>query len=361
MSARYKILIVDDEDDVEQLVRQKFRRQVRAQEYEFLFARNGVEALRLLEQDPDVDMAFSDINMPQMDGLTLLERIGENHPLLRTVIISAYGDMDNIRLSMNRGAFDFICKPFDFDDFERTLQKTLRSVEQTKNTIQAIRENNILKMYVDHGVLEFMCCKEFEQSLLANKTIQATVMFIDICGFTSIAEQETPDVVVQLLNQYFDAIVQEIIAFGGTVDKFMGDAVMAVFQGADHLARCTRAALALRRRISDFAAPLANHPDYVPMVSVGINSGEMVSGNIGSASLKRLDYTVIGDVVNLAQRLQAAARPGQILVAEVCATALQPDFALEAFGEMRFKNKTLPQQVYNIGEPENQQINTSAH
>lgn len=348
MAARYKILIVDDEDDVEQLVRQKFRRQVRAQEYEFLFAKNGLEALHVLQKEPDVDMAFSDINMPQMDGLTLLERLGEAHPLLRTVIISAYGDMDNIRLSMNRGAFDFICKPFDFEDFERTLQKTLRSVEQTKSTVQAIRENDILKMYVDQGVLEFMCCKEFEQSLMVNKAINATVMFVDICGFTSIAEQEPPDVVVQLLNRYFDAIVEEIVALGGTVDKFMGDAVMAVFHGDEHLQRCARAALALRNRIGTLTAPIATRPDYVPMVSVGINSGEMVSGNIGSVRLKRLDYTVIGDVVNLAQRLQSAAQPGQILLNDNCMNTLGAAFQYQFLGEMSFKNKALPQKVYTL-------------
>ena len=127
MGALYKILVVDDEDDVERLVRQKFRRQVREQEYDFVFAQNGVDALERIGEQPDIDMVFSDINMPRMDGLTLLEKIGEVNPLLKTVIISAYSDMENIRGARNRGAFDFICKPFFFEDLERRLIKTLKT------------------------------------------------------------------------------------------------------------------------------------------------------------------------------------------------------------------------------------------
>jgi len=138
MSAKSKILVVDDEDDIAQLIRQKFRRQIREHEFEFVFARNGLEALSKLREHPDIDLVFSDINMPEMDGLTLLAKITEDSPLLKTVIISAYGDMPNIRTAMNRGAFDFICKPFDFQDFEQTLTKAIRSVEQIKGTLRAV-------------------------------------------------------------------------------------------------------------------------------------------------------------------------------------------------------------------------------
>ncbi|HNG91026.1 MAG TPA: response regulator, partial [Saprospiraceae bacterium] len=189
MSARHKILVVDDEDDIAQLIRQKFRREIRDQQYEFVFAQNGREALHLLDQHPDTEMVFSDINMPEMDGLTLLERIAEEHPLIKTVIISAYGDMANIRVAMNRGAFDFICKPLDFQDFQSTLLKTLLTCQQLRDTVLAVQENNILKMYVDENVLRFMCCREFESSLLHNETIEATIAFLDIAGFTALSER----------------------------------------------------------------------------------------------------------------------------------------------------------------------------
>jgi adenylate cyclase len=186
-------------------------------------------------------------------------------------------------------------------------------VSQIRETIKALKENNILKMYVDETVLNFMGTREFESSLMANETLEATVVFIDICSFTSISENETPDTVVKLLNSYFDVMVKEIISQNGFIDKFMGDAIMAVFRGDFHLDRAIEASLAVRAEIAKLPS-ISDHIMFKPNVSIGINSGELVSGNIGSASLRRLDYTVIGDVVNTAQRLQSAAGPGQITI-----------------------------------------------
>ena len=116
MQAQYKILMVDDESDLEHLVRQRMRREIRSGQYSFLFAGDGVEALEALGEHSDIDLVLSDINMPRMDGLTLLEKIPDVDTDLRSVVISAYGDMKNIRAAMNRGAFDFVTKPIDFDD-----------------------------------------------------------------------------------------------------------------------------------------------------------------------------------------------------------------------------------------------------
>ena len=124
----FKILVVDDEPDVERLVRQRMRRDIRSGRYSFVFAGNGIEALDVLAQSQDIDMVLSDINMPQMDGLTLLGQIPSVNPNIRAVIVSAYGDMKNIRTAMNRGAFDFITKPIDFDDMRITIERTLRNL-----------------------------------------------------------------------------------------------------------------------------------------------------------------------------------------------------------------------------------------
>ena len=225
-----KILVADDETDLETLIRQKFRQKIREQQYEFVFAINGKDALEKMQQHPDIAIVLSDINMPEMDGLTLLTKLNESSPLTKTVIVSAYGDMDNIRTAMNRGAFDFITKPVNFDDLELTMQKTIKQVAQMRETLKAIKENNILKMYVDENVLSFMNTREYESSLMENETVDATVAFIDICSFTSISEKENPDTVVKMLNQYFDVIVKGVIAQSGIVDKFIGDCVMAVFK-----------------------------------------------------------------------------------------------------------------------------------
>src|SRR5436190_24084820 len=125
-----KILVADDETDLEMLIKQKFRQKIREQQYEFIFAINGNDAFDKIQQHPDVDIVLSDINMPEMDGLTLLSKLGESSPLIKSVIVSAYGDMDNIRTAMNRGAFDFITKPINFEDLNVTMEKTLRHVSQ---------------------------------------------------------------------------------------------------------------------------------------------------------------------------------------------------------------------------------------
>jgi adenylate cyclase len=343
-----KILVVDDETDLELLIKQKFRRQIREKQYEFVFAHDGAEALEMLVQQPDVDMVLTDINMPGMDGLTLLVKLHESNPMLKAVIVSAYGDMDNIRTAMNRGAFDFVTKPVNFEDLELTMQKTMEYVAQLRQTLQAIKENNILRMYVDESVLTFMNRPEFETSLSASETVVATVLFIDICGFTAISERESADTVVRLVNRYFDVMVKEIIAQGGYVDKFMGDAVMAVFRGEYHFDRAVEAALAVRTQVATLEDNLPNHPNYHPQVSIGINTGEMVSGNIGSATLRRLDYTVIGDAVNMAQRLQGIAQAGQIVIVESAQQQIAESFTCERIGEVTLKNKSAPVVVYNV-------------
>ncbi len=129
MRSKHKILMVDDEPDLEQLVRQRMRREIRSGQYAFLFAGDGVEALETLGEHQDIDLVLSDINMPRMDGLTLLEKLPDVDTDIRSVVISAYGDMKNIRAAMNRGAFDFVTKPIDFDDLRVTIDRGLQQLE----------------------------------------------------------------------------------------------------------------------------------------------------------------------------------------------------------------------------------------
>ena len=137
MPEAFKILVVDDEPDLEPLVLQRMRRRIRSGQYSFVFAHNGVEALDVLRQEEDIDMVISDINMPQMDGLTLLEQIPKVDPNVRSIIISAYGDMKNIRTAMNRGAFDFVTKPLDFDDLQITIDRTLAHLVEWRDALSS--------------------------------------------------------------------------------------------------------------------------------------------------------------------------------------------------------------------------------
>lgn len=155
-----KIMVVDDEVDLEPLIRQKFRKQINEGVFEFVFAYNGLEALSKLIEEPDIRLILSDINMPEMDGLTLLTRLKElKNPMLKTVIVSAYGDMENIRTAMNRGAFDFLTKPISFDDLEITIRKTLEEV------------NMLWKSMLEHDQLisirqDLQTAREIQQAIL---------------------------------------------------------------------------------------------------------------------------------------------------------------------------------------------------
>ncbi|MBU1821991.1 MAG: SpoIIE family protein phosphatase, partial [Bacteroidetes bacterium] len=159
-----KILNVDDEFDMEMLITQRFRKQIREKKFEFIFAHNGVEALEKLDENDDIVLILSDINMPEMDGLTFLSQLNErNNPLVKAVMVSAYGDMDNIRTAMNRGAFDFITKPINFEDLEITINKTIEHINMLvlyqKERDQLVSINNDLNI-----------AKEIQQSMLPKES-----------------------------------------------------------------------------------------------------------------------------------------------------------------------------------------------
>ncbi len=157
-----KILMVDDEPDFERLVRQRMRHDIRAGTYSLVFASNGVEAIDRLNEIDDIDMVLTDINMPQMDGLTLLEQISKIAPNIRSVVVSAYGDMRNIRTAMNRGAFDFVTKPIDFADLKVTIDRTLRHLKMLREAL-AIRDE-LVALQQELGVARLM-----QQSILPEK------------------------------------------------------------------------------------------------------------------------------------------------------------------------------------------------
>jgi signal transduction histidine kinase len=173
MTAR--ILVVDDEPDLEDLLRQKFRRQIRNGAIGFLFARDGVDALATLSANQDIDLVVTDINMPRMDGLSLLQQLQEREDKVSTVIVSAYGDMSNIRTAMNRGAFDFLVKPIDFADFEATISKTIAHVETLREARRREAENLRLEA-ASHNKSQFLANMSHELRTPLNSIIGVTEM-----------------------------------------------------------------------------------------------------------------------------------------------------------------------------------------
>src|SRR5438093_3983744 len=154
-----KVLIDNYEPDIEVLIRQRFRKRIKDGEFEFVFARDGQEALTKLKEDSNLDIIMSDINMPVMDGLTLLSRLTDINRILKAVIVSAYGDMLNIRTAMNRGAYDFLIKPIDFQDFEVTLTKTIQELESIKQGLRAQEQLTAIQM-------ELSVAARIQQSIL---------------------------------------------------------------------------------------------------------------------------------------------------------------------------------------------------
>jgi adenylate cyclase len=188
------ILAVDDEPDFEALITQRFRRQIRNREFVFRFAHHGEEALTALEADPDIELMLLDINMPVMDGLTLLSRLRDLQSAVKAIIVSAYGDMTNLRTAMNRGAFDFVTKPVDFGDLEVTMRKTLADIaklrEMDRLRAAAERARSNLSRYFSPNIVEMLAAQDEPLGAVRRQTV--AVLFVDIVGFTGMAEAMAP-------------------------------------------------------------------------------------------------------------------------------------------------------------------------
>ncbi len=312
MTGPAKILAVDDEADFELLIRQRFRRQIRAEEFTFRFAHHGEEALAVLAAEPDIDLMLLDINMPVMDGLTLLNELRDRQAAVRAIIVSAYGDMPNLRTAMNRGAFDFVTKPVDLNDLEITIRKTLdeiarmRELESRRAAAERARAN--LARYFSPNLVEMLADRDEPLGAVRRQTV--AVLFVDIVGFTRMAERMAPEAVVTMLRQFHDRMTTQIFACGGTVEKYIGDEIFAVFglpeaspEDAANALRCADMMLGAlegwnAERVAAGELPLA--------IGVGLNYGPAVVGDVGSE--QSLSFTVIGDTVNTASRLQGLTR-----------------------------------------------------
>jgi sigma-B regulation protein RsbU (phosphoserine phosphatase) len=189
MSDIPKILVVDDEPDLEMLIRQRFRSQIRENKLMFDFAPNGQTALDKIGNGDEFALVLTDINMPVMDGLTLLSRIKEKNKLFRTVVISAYGDMNNIRSAMNKGAFDFITKPIDFTDLEATITKTIDEVKLIREGTLAKEMLEKAKLETEIAIIEKLKAEEAkkkEEQFLANMSHEIRTPMNAVIGMSNL-------------------------------------------------------------------------------------------------------------------------------------------------------------------------------
>ncbi|ONF50728.1 adenylate/guanylate cyclase domain-containing protein [Methylobacterium radiotolerans] len=306
-----KILVVDDEPDLEALITQKFRRQIRQGLVTFLFAHDGQEALDRLSESRDVDLVVSDINMPRMDGLTLLARLQDLPERPSIIIVSAYGDMANIRTAMNRGAFDFLTKPIDFADLETTIERTLRHVEDLREGRRrqslAERAHASLARYFSPNLAERLAGDASGLELGGHRRDVAS-LFTDIAGFTSLVESLDPVQLAEILNGYFAEMTDVVFAHEGTVAKIVGDALHVLFGAPgdqpDHAARAVACALALDEAAEAFRGRWRERGIEIGVTRIGVHAGPAIVGNFGGG--RYFDYTAYGDTINTAARLENA-------------------------------------------------------
>ena len=307
----FLILVVDDEADVESLFTQKFRREIRKGKYSFLFAQDGMNALEVLAENPDVGIVFSDINMPRMDGLTFLEKMMEDEHSPTAIIVSAYGDQTNIRTAMNRGAFDFITKPIDLDDLTATLEKALRynqQISQLKDEREAaLQTESQLRKYFSPAVAKVVAADSNAISAEGGRKT-ATFLFTDLNGFLPFVEESPPHVVVDTLNEYLDEMTRIVFQHDGTLMKIVGDSLSVVFgapeHDPDHASKAVQCALELEAFASHFQDEKNAKGVPIGLTRIGINTGDAIIGNFGGKNF--FEYTAYGAAVNIASRLENA-------------------------------------------------------
>jgi adenylate cyclase len=341
-----QILVVDDEPDLELLIQQKFRHQIREGVVTFVFARDGVDALSQLKSNGAIDMVVTDINMPRMDGLSLLQKLQESEEKISTIIVSAYGDMVNIRTAMNRGAFDFLTKPIDFPDLETTIAKTIRHIqvlrEARERQTAAERAHASLSRYFSPNLAQRLA-SDAEALDLRGRRREIATLFTDIAGFTTLVETLEPDVLGPLLNDYLVGMTDVVFAHDGTVAKIIGDAIHVLFgapgEQPDHATRAVACALALDEYAQESRERWRQKGIALGVTRIGAHAGPAIVGNFGGGRF--FDYTAYGDTINTAARLETANKQlgTRICVSATLAARLQ-EFHGRPVGDLVLRGKT---------------------
>ena len=390
-----RILFVDDEPDMKELIQQRLRKHVREEKFVLEFAGNGRLALEKLKEHDDIRIIVTDINMPEMDGLSLLLELSKLDRPTRTLVVSAYGDMQNIRSAMNNGAFDFVTKPIDFTDLDVTLEKTVQEVmyllqsletkqklqdetierikaqeealKQAEENAELIRQQNVLleakvaartiELAEKNDILnvELQRSEELLLNILPYDTAQElktkgkaearfypdiTVMFTDFKGFTQIAEKLSPEQLVEEIDEIFTAFDLIMDKHGIEKIKTIGDAYMAA-SGLpalkdSHALDMVNAAVDIIKYMESQKQIRSAAGRPIFDIRVGIHTGPVVSGIVGH---KKFAYDIWGDAVNLASRMESSGEAGQINISQATYERINSAYSCTFRGEIEAKNK----------------------
>lgn len=347
MAATPVVLLVDDEPDTVRLV----RKILQADGCQIIETTDGDQALAAYHEAKP-DLILLDIVLPQRDGLDVLREIRRKDPVTGIIMVSALTSERTTIESMLAGADDYISKPFQIREMRvrirQVLEKATLRRENARLQAQLERANQRIRELVEHYIpaeLRAQFMESQEPPRLGGKRQEITILYADIRDFTPLAESVPPDKLVEILNRYLGLAASAIQAQGGTLDKFMGDGVIGLFNAPmsqpDHALRAVRAGMEI---VAAFQA--AAKPDCQLTIGVGINTGEAIVGNIGTPQL--MNYTAIGDAMNLAQRLQEMAGRNEILIGPKTLEQVRDQVLVEALGPYPVRGRSEPIIPYRV-------------
>ena len=332
------ILAVDDEPANLALLRKLLTRQG----YDVVEAVDGTSALRAIEEHQP-DLVCLDVMMPGLDGIEVCQRLRRQpeHAGLPILLLTALNRTEDKARGLEAGANDFLSKPFD----ESELSARLRSLLRTKALQDRLAD--LLGRYVSESVAAEALRDPFAVSLGGDRRHVST-LFADVRGYTAVAAEHAPEETLDLLNRYLTVVSDAVEDQGGTVADLLGDGVFAFFGApvmhSNDPERAVRAALAVQAAVMQLEIP--RMPGVRLQTGIGITSGEVNAGNVGSE--RRMHYTVVGDPVNVASRLQTAAGPGQILVDELTHEGVAGLVASQDLGSLRLAGKSDWVHAFNV-------------
>lgn len=342
-----KILVADDNPDSRQLTRDI----VASMGHEVVTAVDGPHALAVI-QEYMPDLVILDVNMPGMSGFDVMTALkaDEATAQIPVLMLTALADVENRVHGLGLGADDYLSKPFNPRELVARVNARLRAKGETDD-LRATQEliRSTFERFVAPQVVERLL-RDPMQVKLGGTLQEVTIMFADLEGFTSISEFTDPEMLLSVLNHYHTLIVNIIQRFGGTVDKFIGDGVMALYNTPlpqkDHALRAVRTALQIRESLPKFYEDF--EPEYQMRINFGIHTGMAVIGNVGTPQI--MDFTAVGDTVNLAARLQDISDEGQILVSLSTYEQVADHVTARPVGYLDIKGRKEPVMAYTISE-----------
>lgn len=339
------ILVVDDNADNVQLLLDIFA----SMNLDVVSAFNGADALHsVAARHPD--LIILDVNMPGMSGFEVCEKLKSSSDTahIPILMLTALEDVDHRVEGLKLGADDYLIKPFNPRELMERVRTRLRlksETDQLRHMQEIVRST--FERYVSSSVVEQLL-RDPSRIKLGGTLQEITVLFADLEGFTGISEKTAPAELLHVLNQYHTMIVSVICDQGGTIDKFIGDGVMALFntplEQPDHALRAVRAAWRIRSMLNTF------HQQFDPLfrmkINFGIHSGMAVVGNVGAPHL--MNYTAVGDTVNLAARLQQMSFEGRILISHAAFERVQNHVVTECIGAVKIKGRSESVMTYEV-------------